>query len=220
VVAATAVVASAADRPQKSRKSSAAPVRAPEGGILYDQTGSQSGNGIASQDFETAYDAYDAQGADDFVVPAPGWSVNEVFAPGSYSVAGPVTNMNVQFFANAGGIPGALVPGCNYLNVPATADGVGNVTVPLVPPCALVPGTYWVSAQARMDFVPAGQWFWNGVTVQANTGGVWQNPGGGFPGGCQTWMPTPTCIAGADVDQAFALSGVDLPVELQDFKIE
>jgi len=219
VVAATAVVASAADRLQMSRKSSAAAVRVPLGGVLYDQTGGQSGAGVASQDFESAYDTYDAQAADDFVVPPGGWSVNEVFAAGQYSVAGPVTNMNVQFFVNAAGLPGALVPGCNYVNVPATADGLGNVTVPLSPPCALVPGPYWVSAQARLDFGTGGQWYWNGVTPPAGVSGVWQNPGGGF-GVCPTWTPTPTCIPGADANQAFALSGVPLPVELQHFSIE
>jgi hypothetical protein len=41
--------------------------------VLYDQTDHASGNGAPAQEFEGAKDAYDCEGADDFVVTAPSW---------------------------------------------------------------------------------------------------------------------------------------------------
>ncbi|HKE49151.1 MAG TPA: hypothetical protein VKB52_13895, partial [Rhodanobacteraceae bacterium] len=46
------------------------------GSVLYDQTGTVV-NGAPSQNFESTFDAYDSQGADDFVVTdAAGWTVS------------------------------------------------------------------------------------------------------------------------------------------------
>ena len=45
--------------------------RTPKGAkTLYDQTGNGDSNGIDSQNFESSFAIYDAQGADDFTVPS------------------------------------------------------------------------------------------------------------------------------------------------------
>ena len=52
--------------------------------VLYTQVDNDSGIGVVSQDFETANDGFDSEGADDFVVP-PGvtWAVMSVTANGA-----------------------------------------------------------------------------------------------------------------------------------------
>jgi hypothetical protein len=191
-------------------------VRVPQGGVLVDQTLNQTGQGWTSQDFEASFDPYDNQGADDFTATGPGFSINEVVAPG-FNQGTPLTAMNVQFFDDAGGVPGAVI--CNYTNIPTVDDGVGNTTTALSPPCAVPPGLHWVSVQARLDFLSSGQWFWAGSSSANGNPGKWQNPGDGFGSGCVTWGNLSACIAG-DNEWAWALMGVPLPVELQEFSIE
>src|SRR5688572_32785893 len=206
-VLAMAVVASAADRPTTSAKGvRSGKYHAPGGGVLLDQSGAQTGQGWTSQDFEAAFDAYDNQGADDFVVPAgPAWSINEVITPG-VDQPGPVQFVNVQFFTNGAGVPGAVIPTCNYANIPTNDDGIGNLATPLSPACVLVPGTYWVSVAARMDFGSSGQWFWGGSSSANGQPGKWQNPGGGFGTPCSTWGDLSSCIGG-DNEWAWILMG-------------
>ncbi len=83
------------------------------------------------------------------------------------------------------------------------------------------PGTYWVSVQARQDFNPAGQWFWQNRTVQSGNASAWQNPGGGFGSPCTSWGVKTTCLPGqVGPDQVFRLNGTIVPVELQGFTVE
>ncbi len=51
-------------------KDSRLPVLSGTRAVLYQQLNYDPGKNIASQDFEASYDAFDSQGADDFVVPA------------------------------------------------------------------------------------------------------------------------------------------------------
>jgi len=48
--------------------------------VLYDQMGNLgTDGGVSAQDFETSFDVYDAEGADDFTVPAgETWNVDNV----------------------------------------------------------------------------------------------------------------------------------------------
>lgn len=182
--------------------------------VLYDQTDNPGTNGFPSQDFEASFDAYDNQGADDFVIPAGdgSWTINEVYIMGSYSAGGgPMPAVNVYFYQNAGGLPGAQV--FSALGVVPTDVG-GDVTIALAPPAVLPAGTYWVSVQAAMDFSPFGQWFWSTRAVQSNSPYAWQNPGGGFATPCSTWgAGAATCGVGGgvDPDSLFRLSGTISP---------
>lgn len=178
--------------------------------VLYDQTNNVGTDGFPSQDFEAAFDPFDDQGADDFVVPAgETWTIDEVYVLGIYSAGGgPTPAVNVYFYANSGTLPGAQV--YSALGVAPTSDVGGDLTITLAAPAVLTAGTYWVSVQADMAFTPFGQWFWSTRTVQSNSPYAWQNPGGGFGIGCLTWAPgAATCGVGGGVepDSLFRLSG-------------
>ena len=79
----------------------------PSGGnVLYDQSGTPA-NGFPSQNFESAYDQYDAAGADDFVVTdAAGWDVSAFNFQAT--VGDPSTaTYDINVYPDAGGLPGA-----------------------------------------------------------------------------------------------------------------
>ena len=88
----------------------------------------------------------------------------------------------------------------------------GDAVITISPAVDLTPGHYWMSVQARMDFTPNGQWFWQNRTVQAGSPAAWQNPGGGFGVGCTTWGVKTTCLTGqVGPDQVFRIHGTSTP---------
>jgi slime mold repeat-containing protein len=178
--------------------------------VLYDQTTSMNLN-AASQNFETANDDFDNQAADDFIVTGGGWSVTTVFAPGVYSAThGTPTSMRVAFYADAGGVPGALL--CDFPTATFVEAPVGSFLITLPGGCTLSPGTKWVSVVANMAFAggAGGQWFWSTRTVLTGNPSKWQNPGGGFGTPCTTWGTRTTCLGQSDPDMAFRLEGSTL----------
>ena len=180
----------------------------PMGDVLYDQNDNDGLTGSVSQDFEAANDGFDAQGADDFVVPAgETWTITGVDATGVYfNGPGPAASFTVAFFNNSGTLPGTAVTSQSGLAYTDTT-GFGSPVITLSSPVVLTEGTYWVSIQARMDFTPNGEWGWEDRTVQSGSSGAWQNPGGGF-GACPTWGPKLTCIPTASgPDFMFRLHG-------------
>ena len=64
---------------------------------LYNQTANYGGSLSSVQNFEAAYDAYDAEGADDFVVTwADGWSIEQVGTiAGYWNGVGPAASVKV-----------------------------------------------------------------------------------------------------------------------------
>ena len=190
--------------------------------LLYDQTDSAAGNGVPDQDFEAAYDSYDSMAADDFVVPATGWSIETVNTVGTTGTS-PAPLVDISINADNAGVPGAPMPGCDYPGLIPTADVGGSLTLTLAPVCDLtVAGTYWVVIQVNQDFAVNGQHFWSNRTVQSGNSSVWQNPVDGFATGCTTWTDPITCGigGGASPDLLFSLEGVVLPVELMSFDVE
>ena len=123
--------------------------------VLWDQTGARDG-AIVSAD--ASDDTLDAQGADDFVVPAGHvWSITSVFAPGSNGAthAPPflVPGVNVFIYEDGGDRPGALIT--SYVGVPPTT-APDDLTIPLSPALTLQPGTYWISVQADVSSLGPG----------------------------------------------------------------
>jgi hypothetical protein len=172
-------------------------------------------NATVSQDFEAANNAFDNQGADDFVVPAGSvWTVQQVIAGGVYfNGPGPAASFNVTFYSNAAGFPGAVVPGGTYTGQ-AYTTGMGTFIICLTSPLVLTPGTYWVSVQARMDFTPGGEWGWTDRSVTSNNAAVWQNPGGGFGTACTAAYGRRGASCGIDAaapDQIFQILGFSAP---------
>lgn len=188
---------------------------APDLTTLYDQNDNDSGVGITSQNFETSLDAYDGQGADDFVVPAgiKKWKVKKVNVTGVYyNGSGPAVSENIFFYKDAGGLPGTLK---STQTVVGTDNGLGSFSILLTTPVALKPGHYWVSVQANMDFGVGGQWGWEGRTVQGGLDpAAWQNPGDGFGTGCTSWGVEVTCLGdfGQGPDFMFSLQGKVIPL--------
>ncbi|MGB0133427.1 hypothetical protein [Dokdonella sp.] len=182
---------------------------APNGGsvVLYDQTDNAAGNGVPNQNFESSYDAYDAEGADDFVVPAGGWTIDTVNLVSTIGTP-IVTTAKVNIYTDAGGVPSATTS-CSapaaVANVTAT-----NTTITLGAPCSLAAGTYWLAVQTDVNFGTNGQVFWSNRTTQTGNQSVWVNPGDGFASGCTTFTPVITCGVGGGTnpDLLFQLIGV------------
>ncbi len=179
-------------------------------GILVDQRDNDNGVAIVSQNFEESFDLYDAQGADDFIVPkGKEWHVKEVDVDGLYfNGSGPATSYNVVFYKDNGGTPGKIADDCH--NAAYTDAGAGS---PAIPCRASFKGgkngkRYWVSVQANMDFSAGGEWGWGTNNTVRGIESRWVNPGDGFATGCTTYTQTTTCIAsGEGGDFSYALLG-------------
>jgi hypothetical protein len=181
------------------------PPKAPQV-VLYDQYDNSGANATLSATF-TDFPDFDADLADDFVVPAgQTWNVESIDADGVYfNGSGPATDWNVFIYADNAGLPGAQVYG--ILNQPVSVVGT-TFTVNLSPAAVLTEGTYWIEVQANMTFATEGQWGWTDRIVQSNSPAAWQNPGGGF-GICQTWgRRGDTCGMDPGVpDQVYRING-------------
>lgn len=176
---------------------------------LYNQTANW-GLGLSStQNFEAAYDVYDAEGADDFVVTwADGWNIEQIGAiAGYWGGTGPAASINLALYSDGSGMPGSAI--CTYMNNPYTDDGANNFLMDVSgSPCYLPAGTYWVSLQGNLDFAVGGQFGWGTETVQTGAEGVWQNPGDGFGNGCTSWTPRSGC-GYTELDYSFLLNGTE-----------
>ncbi|MBE9480780.1 MAG: carboxypeptidase regulatory-like domain-containing protein, partial [Bacteroidetes bacterium] len=176
--------------------------------VLYEQINNPGTDAaITAQDFEASFDAFDAEGADEFTVPSGDtWNVDNVQVLGTYSAAGPCNLANVRFYADNAGVPGTLL--FEYLSVNANPDANGNLDIDILT-TVLGSGTYWLSVQGRMDYGTSGQWFW--ARQAAPTIGyefMWQNPGDGFGSGYTTWVDGSVMWAGqTDYNLSFAING-------------
>jgi hypothetical protein len=176
---------------------------------LYEQTSNGYG-GIAAQNFEAAYNAYDVFIADDFVVTGGPWTIDQVTFPGIFwnGYTFNIDAANVWFYQNSAGHPGAEVK--SYMtHALSSAPNAPNVVVQFCgDETVLDNGTYWVAVNVDMAFGPYGQWGSMTHTPVVNSESNWKNPNGGFGMGCPNWNYRCTvcgvCIAG-DNDQAFKL---------------
>jgi hypothetical protein len=179
--------------------------------VLYDQNDSDDGIGIVSQNFESSFDQYDAQAADDFTVPAGGrWKIKEVDVTGVYfNGSGPAASENVTFYKDRHGRPGKTVGSYTVTG----ADSFGSFVMDLGKGQQVRGGlsgrTYWVSVQANLDFFAGGEWGWENRTGTNGGAAQWQNPGNGFATGCSTWGDENVCIPDGQGDHMFTIRGVD-----------
>ena len=202
--------------------------------VLYDQFGGATAQGVFVDDSTSSSDSYDSEGADDFVVPAGGWSVQQFTFQGfaiddANQVAlndWPATS-NVFVYPDNAGTP-AVAPECSY---PGVADSYNTtttvITVSLPTTCNLAAGKHWVGLQAVANFnVDFEEFHWIGSAPVANSGGVWRNIPDALGTGCTTFTAVPTCFPAtanfpaADPDFAFQVLGVVTPVRLQDFSVD
>lgn len=172
-------------------------------GVLYSQLDNPSGNGAPAQDFEAAFDSYDNEAADDFVVP-PGqtWSISGVNVVGTIGNRANLQFVRVWFYSDNAGFPAAAAT-CTYNNLTPTGGTLGNLELTLPAPCVLPAGNHWVALQVRGDFSNMGQYFWSNRTTQTNNESVWRNPGNGFATGCVNWGRQTACGVGGSVNPDF-----------------
>jgi hypothetical protein len=212
----------------------------PEFAVLWDQPlSSVDTNAYANQDFETSFDGYDIYVADDFVVPAGGWSITAMFIPNDgWNGATSMTcasMLHFEIYADAGGMP-AGYPGGGApvwsLAVPPTDPQITlttgtlgiptNVLATLTAPAQITTaGTYWFVFYPSAEFGVCGQ-FGRQVSDTTNAADAMViNPGGGF-GFPTTWtsVQDPLTWALPQQDFAFRLEGDIIPVTLQSFDIE
>jgi hypothetical protein len=178
--------------------------------ILYSQLDNPGGS-YTSQNFEAVYDAYDSFAADDFLVPAnTTWTIKGIGVNGSVTLVNQPASFNVSFYVDNGGLPLDPAKATQTLSYQLVN---GTYRIPLNP-APKIPGGpngrhLWVSVQANMNFLPAGdQWFWTSRTVQSNSAAAWKNPGGGFGVGCVVWAPLAGCLSAPEPDLGFVLIGV------------
>lgn len=204
------------------------PPSAPTGApiVLYSQLDNPAGNGAPDQDFEAAFDAYDSESADDFVVTAPGWTIESLTTVGTLSPggSGAGATVDITFYTNSAGggdpdLPGTAIAACTYpAVVPVSAAGSYTITLPT--PCILAPGTYWLALQTNQSFTTSGQHFWSNRITQTNSEGVFRNPNGGFATGCATFTPQTVCGVGGGLSPDFlfsllgALGGLDADLSI------
>jgi hypothetical protein len=168
--------------------------RAIEGSVLYDQAGGGVVNGAPSQNFESSFDQYDAQGADDFVVTdAAGWTVSGFNFLVSATSDPSSATYDIVVLPDAGGVPGAS-PVCSYPAAAGVLDGTNtSLSVSLPTACVLSQGTYWIEMVVNLDFTAGGQVFWSDNSAGSGANSKWQNPGGGFGTTCSTWSDLIDC---------------------------
>lgn len=208
----------------------------PEFAVLWDQPLSVvDQNAFANQEFSD-FPTYSCFVADDFVVPAEGWSVEALFIPNEGWNGGDsfldADMLHFQVWADAGGVPAGyptvdtpvwsldVLPSDAQVTLSVASGGANmlNVQLTLAAPFNLTAGTYWLVFYGTGEFATDGQWgrqpadTTNGATAQ------WANPGGGFGYGT-TWQGWG--VLGATLqDAAFRIEGTVLPVELQSFTAE
>jgi hypothetical protein len=183
--------------------------------ILYNQPTNLQGAYASQFDTSTLGLGNFATAYDDFILPAglPGYSIDDVQWVGSYffnSPVGVITAFTLNFFANNGGIPGALLPGGSFSvagNAGETCNGIdqaGNITCSYlvnIPDFVLASGTpYWLSIVPNLGLLP--QWGW-----ETGTGGN-DLAYTCFFGTCGTGSINGTAVPN---DLAFELSGHPVP---------
>lgn len=182
--------------------------------ILYEQdptsTGrADSGIGIVSQNFESTFDQYDAQAADDFKVPAGGWTISEVEVTGVYfNGAGPSPSETVTFYQTDTSRAKDGRPGTVIASYTVTGVDTGGSFCMSIPSTVLGRGHYWMSVVANMDFSVGGEWAWeNLVPPKVTSRTKWQNPGDGFATlpHCVHWKVENRCIPDGQGDHIFIL---------------
>ena len=186
--------------------------------MLYNQYDNSGGVALNSQNFEAAYDAYDDQGADDFIVPPnTSWKVTGMGLQGVYfNGPGPAASFNVFIYTDTNNKPGVLR--ITRSNMAYTLNGTDQFRIKISPainiPASPSARHLWVSAQANLDFAggAGGEFGWTDRTVTNNSLATWQNPGGGFAV-CPAWDILDNCFGGLNDGDDFVwlLVGTSTP---------
>ena len=207
----------------------------PQFAVLWDQPLSATNTAAyANQEFGD-FPVYTCFAADDFVVPAGGWSIDAIFVPnGAWNPGNPITcasMLHFEIWADAAGLPAgypgsgtpvwslAIAPTDSQITISTGPGGIAaDVLASLTVPALIAPGTYWFVFYATADFATCGQYGRHPSDTTNGYGAQWINPGGGFGNGTawQAW----TVLGMTQTDTAFRLEGAVVPVELQSFSVD
>ena len=157
--------------------------------------------GIASQ-IDLVY-PFDAEVADDFVVPAgETWNINSVDVLGSYfgpGGGGCEDAVRVNIYNNGAPGPGALF---HTEDVPmGSVSGSPNYSITLSAPLNISEGTYWIGVQPIMEFGICGQW---GFETRGTVTG--SEAYAGFPLLGTPYWTSMTVFQGSPADAAFRIN--------------
>jgi hypothetical protein len=164
--------------------------------ILFDQSGIA--DAIAPvQDYQSEFDIYDSEGADDFIIADPaGWTVGAVNFQMSYNGSPEGDTYDVTFYEDANGSPGQK--SCVYAGLSGVLDASETaLSIALPTPCELASGHYWVALSANLDFPLRAYWS-VGPGTAVNNIGNWREPGDGDDTGCIDWTPMSACTTPDD----------------------
>ena len=156
---------------------------------LYDQTDLPLGAGFASQVFEPANASFDCRAADDFTVPAADiqWDIASLTAPGAYiSGVGPTPLVDVEFFADAGGLPGAAAS-CSYIGLVAGLDFTDAAGIARTCPQSAVYRRVSTGSPCERTWTRRRAVSGSGRCGPRRRSLSWENPGDGFGTGCISW---------------------------------
>ena len=126
-------------RPRRADADAGGPAGPASNVTLYDQYDNAGAFSTNSQNYEAAFNQYDDELADDFIVPAGlGWNIDTVEVGGEYfNGPGPATSVNVNFYSNgAGNLPGRS---CTRARTRRSRSGP-SFSIPLSPVVSLGAG--------------------------------------------------------------------------------
>ena len=184
-----------------------------DGNVLWDQAQACGGGGPASQQFPDFGNSV-IQSADDFEVPdGVEWMLSGVVAAGTFfnsPTPGPLDDVRVQVWSDAGGLPDMLLCDETGANLLAPGPDMSLALSACAGPWP--PGIYWVSVMGVMPFVPSGQVAWVPNDSNNLAEFAFQDPDGLTGNPCVTWgSGITTCgIGAAFPDLCFILEGEEL----------
>lgn len=167
--------------------------------VLFDQTTAATTTGIPCQNFETTYDAYDTEIADEFVIPAgTTWSIDSFMVGGFHGGNGstpilPTSGILFRIHNDNAGSPGTVVFS-DSVTINADPNENGTLVAIFDEPIVLTAGTYWFSSSANKTFATTGQWYARLDSSGTGYPAKWRNPNAGFAVGCTSWSNIGTCF--------------------------
>lgn len=170
--------------------------------VLYDQINNGDGSGIISV-VSSAGPTFDASSADDFTVPAGGWTLSSVDVTWIQQSSVP-TAYTVTVYSQTGGLPGTVISTQGNITTfnYATPAGFSLVKIALPAPISLSAGTYWLSVRAQGT---QAQQFWaTRFPINGAYGAI--QAGSGYSVCLNTFHSLPDCLGFQD-DFQFRLHG-------------
>ncbi len=181
--------------------------------ILWDQIDAEGETfGKSAQDFEAAYNVYDAEVAGDFVLSGDanltGAAFNFFYNEAGANYSDPVP-FSVWIFADNDGIPEEDPLFGPFATEAVLPDEFQIYEVEFDTPVTLTAGTYWIGFNMTLSYSPLSiQCYANQRTTVVNeTPGYWRNPGDGFATGFTTWTADINSQGGVPEDITFQLHG-------------